>query len=122
MPNFISLIQVWALLYNLDPRLISSMIEYESNFNPTAIGTHGEVGLLQLTPIDVHIQREKLLDPETNIKEGCKYIQEIKRECKFKDGTDWLVCYNLGATRANRLKHPRLFPYYKNIMKLYNRS
>jgi membrane-bound lytic murein transglycosylase MltF len=121
MIDYLSLIQVWALLYNLDPRLVSSMVEYESHFNPNAIGTHGEIGLLQLTPIDLHISRKKQFDPETNISKGCAYIQEIKRECKFKEGFDWLVCYNLGATKGNKLKHPKLFPYYKNVMKIYNK-
>lgn len=122
MLSILSLIQLYAILYNLDPKIVYSVAYYESSLNPSAIGAHGEVGLLQLTPKYLHLTKEQLLDPETNIREGCAYIQKIQAECPFKKDFEWLACYNLGTPKASKLQYPKLFPYYKNVMKIYRKQ
>jgi soluble lytic murein transglycosylase-like protein len=51
----------------------------ESNYNPNARGSAGEVGLMQIKPTSARMMgytgtKKGLFDPETNIKFGMKYL------------------------------------------------
>jgi soluble lytic murein transglycosylase len=72
---------------NLDPYLVASLIRQESEFNPSVISYANAYGLMQLLPSTgkamareeglSHFQTFQLLDPETNIKLGCRYLREM---------------------------------------------
>lgn len=108
----------YCSLYHFDPLLLQAMIQVESNFHETAVGTHGEVGLLQLTPKVVGVSKERLKDPATNLINGLILIKKIRAECKFKEDNEWLVCFNQGSPKGNKIKYPKKNAYYKRVMKV----
>jgi soluble lytic murein transglycosylase len=72
---------------NLDPYFVLSLIRQESEFNPSAISYANAYGLMQLLPSVgkqlareegmTHFQTFQLLDPETNIRLGTRYLREM---------------------------------------------
>jgi soluble lytic murein transglycosylase len=72
---------------NLDPYLVASLIRQESEFNPSVISYANAYGLMQLLPVTgkamareegiSHFQTYQLLDPDTNIRLGCRYLREM---------------------------------------------
>jgi soluble lytic murein transglycosylase len=72
---------------NLDPYLVASLIRQESEFNPSVISYANAWGLMQLLPSVgrqlareegmTHFQTFQLLDPETNIRLGTRYLRQM---------------------------------------------
>jgi soluble lytic murein transglycosylase len=72
---------------NLDPYFVLSLIRQESEFNPSAVSYANAYGLMQLLPSVgkqlareegmTHFQTFQLLDPETNIRLGTRYLREM---------------------------------------------
>ena len=102
-------IQTESAKNNLDPYLVVSLIRQESEFNPSAISPANAYGLMQLLPsvgkslahqegID-HFQTFQLLDPETNIRLGTRYLRQTLN--KFGGVTEYaLAAYNAGDERV----------------------
>lgn len=103
----------------IDPDLVHSIIKHESNYNSEAVGLVGEIGLMQIRPEYVPETAEQLKDPCTNIKRGIQMLKEAKESCKHKIDFTWVNCYNVGVAGGDRINHPKLFPYYKNIAAIY---
>lgn len=117
----ISLILQYSSLYGIDPLLALSVAKAESGFNPSAVSTTGDYGVFQLNRSSFKgYSREELLDPETNVKLGIKYLLKMKAECVHQAGITWLTCYNYGPENAKHVKHPDLFPYVKKIRGIMN--
>jgi hypothetical protein len=57
--------------------LVLRLIEKESNFNPEATGSHGEIGLMQLKPATVHLSIRELRDPVRNVEVGLDHLKEL---------------------------------------------
>ena len=117
-------ILLWYILaisshYNVDPALSAAIIHTESKFNPKAIGSLGEVGLMQVRPEHVPQERHHLIDPVTNILVGVKILSNAKAKCKYKVDKAFVVCYNAGIKGGSRLTDPKSFPYYKKVYKRY---
>lgn len=78
----------------LDPDLIRSVIQTESNFNQEAVSDKGAIGLMQLMPdtaAELNVDPE---DPRQNIQGGVKYLaQQIDT---FGDLEQALAAYNAG--------------------------
>ena len=81
---------------NLDPYLVASLIRQESEFNPSAISYANAYGLMQLLPsvgkamareegIE-HFQTFQLLDPETNIRLGTRYLRQMLDQIRRRAG------------------------------------
>lgn len=73
------LIQTYAKQYGVPVDLAHAVIKVESNFNPKARGSAGEIGLMQIKPATARMMgysggKKGLFDPETNIKFGMKYL------------------------------------------------
>lgn len=119
MNEFMRLIAFYSYIYNVDPVLVKSVIAVESQFRTDAVGSHGEVGLMQLRPEYFPIPREELLKPNFNIRHGVKYLSEVKKYCKHNRGFEWIVCYNAGVTGGSKIQYPKLHPYYKKIAAEY---
>lgn len=95
--------------YNLDPYLVASLIRQESEFNPSAISYADAYGLMQLLPsVGRAMAREEgmrdfrtyqLLDPETNIRLGTRYLREMLD--RFGGVQEYaLAAYNAGDNRV----------------------
>jgi soluble lytic murein transglycosylase len=93
----------------LDPYLVASLIRQESEFNPSAVSYANAYGLMQLLPSVGsamareegmrHFEPSQLLDPETNIRLGTRYLRE--QLDKFGRVTEYaLAAYNAGDERV----------------------
>ncbi len=94
---------------NLDPYLVASLIRQESEFNPSVISYANAYGLMQLLPSTGkamareegirHFQTFQLLDPETNIRLGCRYLRQMLE--RFGGVQEYaLAAYNAGDERV----------------------
>lgn len=73
-----SIINAEALKVGIAPSWVLSFIKTESNGEPSAVGSSGEVGLMQLTsPLWGGRSREQVFEPTTNIELGCAYIRYL---------------------------------------------
>jgi soluble lytic murein transglycosylase len=80
-------IKVESAKNNLDPYLVASLIRQESEFNPSVVSYANAWGLMQLLPSTgkqmakeegiKNFQTFQLLDPEMNIRLGCRYLREM---------------------------------------------
>jgi len=67
-----------AEAYDLDPRLIRSVVEVESAFNPKAVSPAGAKGLMQLRPILARELRvHNPFDPRQNVMGGARYLRRL---------------------------------------------
>jgi soluble lytic murein transglycosylase len=72
---------------NLDPYMVASLIRQESEFNPNVISYANAYGLMQIEPSTgkqlareegiAHFQTFQLLDPQMNIRLGCRYLRQM---------------------------------------------
>ena len=103
-----------ARRFKVDPRLISALIWKESRFNARCVGTHKEVGLMQVTEVagrewaeayDIPaFERNSLFDPSTNIQAGVWYLaRAIRRWSDRPDPLPFALAeYNAGRSNAQR--------------------
>lgn len=107
--------------YDLDPYLVAAVIKTESNFKPNAKSIKDAYGLMQITPETAQWAAEKmniedfsidmLNQPKFNIRMGCWYIHDLKKE--FKNNMDLvLAAYNGG--RGNVQKWLKDFEHSKD--------
>lgn len=74
-----------ALHQKLDPELAYRVVKLESEFKTTALSPVGAIGLTQLMlgtarGFEPNITREELLDPETNLRIGFRYLRALIKE------------------------------------------
>ena len=104
-----SIIKSESAKNNLDPYLVASLIRQESEFNPSAISYANAWGLMQLLPTVgrslahqegmAHFQTFQLLDPETNIRLGARYLKQLLDH--FGGVPEYaLAAYNAGDSRV----------------------
>ncbi len=94
---------------NLDPYLVASLIRQESEFDPSVISYANAYGLMQLLPSVgkamareeglTHFQTFQLLDPDTNIRLGTRYLRQMLD--RFGGVEEYaLAAYNAGDYRV----------------------
>jgi soluble lytic murein transglycosylase len=94
---------------NLNPYLVASLIRQESEFNPSVVSYANAYGLMQLLPSVgkamareegiTHFQTFQLLNPETNIRLGTRYLRKMLD--KFGGVNEYaLAAYNAGDNRV----------------------
>ncbi|CAN7483339.1 lytic transglycosylase domain-containing protein [Rhizobium leguminosarum] len=105
--SYSALISKYANQYNVPVALATAVIRIESNFNPNARGSHGEIGLMQIKPATARMMgysgsAKGLFDPETNIKYGMKYLAAA-HDLGGGETCNTILKYNAGhaATRMN---------------------
>lgn len=109
--RYTTLISKYSNEYNLSPFLVSAVIKAESNFNPSALSDKNAYGLMQITAStgewaakemklnDYGV--DKLKDPEYNIRMGCWYLDNLKKE--FNNNVDLvLAAYNGGRGNVQK--------------------
>jgi soluble lytic murein transglycosylase len=116
--------------FNFDPLFLLAVIKTESRFNPNAVGSVGEIGLMQIKPSTAEwiakkkkfpwLGREKLFDPEYNILIGAMYMKYLKRSVNSKP-SEYINAYNMGLgslrrlPAENRIEHP----YFERVLRHY---
>lgn len=95
--------------YEVEPMLLLSLIDVESNFRPAAVSPKGAVGLMQLLPATAAEVAQRggiewspalLEDPKANIELGLRYVAKLRTE--FKTPEQWLTAYNIGPNALKR--------------------
>jgi hypothetical protein len=89
----------------LEPRLALGMAKVESGYNPESVSPKGAVGVLQVMPRlawhNFGIAREKLFDPQVNIRIGLSWMKSLLN--RFDHDLDLsLAAYNAGVSRVVR--------------------
>lgn len=98
--------------YGINPHLIAAIISVESRFNPWAIGSIGEIGLMQLRP-EFHGPKQSLFNIDNNIHTGVRYLSKIKKYHKKKyPDYKWVELYNRGPS-----SRPKKFIYTRKVMR-----
>ncbi len=89
----------------IEPAMAFGVIAQESGFDPYAVGSSGERGLMQIKPstaraYDARITPDALLRPEANLRLG---LRHLKREVEyFGDPILGLMSYHMGRARLER--------------------
>lgn len=112
---YIGYCQEIAEKYGICPELIMAVCEHESNWNPDAVGTLGDTGLMQIVP-KYHGERMQYLgvtdltDPYSNILVGADYLAELAT--KYEDVAEALMVYNMGKEKAEKLYNKGIISEY----------
>lgn len=115
-----TLINLLSNHYGLDPKLTTAIIKTESNFDNTAVGKLGELGLMQIRP--ELFPNVNLRSPAINIAIGTWMLANAKKNCKHKLAKTFVVCYNAGIRGGSRLNYPLESKYYKRVYANYRRK
>jgi soluble lytic murein transglycosylase-like protein len=113
---------------NFPPALALAVARVESNFDPRAKSHAGARGVMQIMPAtaeqELGVPRRKLYDPETNIRAGIRFLNQL---IDTYDGK-WDIAlshYNGGSAVTNRWGRLRVIPatrdYVDKVLK-YVRS
>src|ERR1041385_3127982 len=108
-----------AARYRVDPDLVWSIAYEETYFRPWKKGSHGEIGLMQVTPVVARewaaanagtLMQQRtanevdsvLTDPQQNIQIACWYLQKASDDYHDLPGREarMLAAYNAGPSRA----------------------
>ncbi|AGH95779.1 lytic transglycosylase domain-containing protein [Pseudobdellovibrio exovorus] len=121
--------------HSYDPIFLLAVIQTESSFNFNAVGSVGEIGLMQIRPNTAEwISKKKnlpwkgaqaLKDPEYNILLGAHYFQYLKSTMD-SESLKYVNAYNMGPTSAKRMaqnnnlkKHPYFGKVVNNYLMIY---
>lgn len=123
----------------IDPLFVMAVIDQESKFNPKIIGSHGEIGLMQIRPktalwvaarnkIDFNNDQD-LFIPSTNIKIGILYLKYLNQ--KYGNPKYSTAAYNMGPKNLRRILaseqepeiyHGQVFKNYKSFYAIIKKS
>jgi soluble lytic murein transglycosylase-like protein len=107
--EYAELIRTVAAEHDLDPAVITAMIQVESNFDPFAVSHKGACGLLQLIPATAERFGVKdVFDPSDNVTGGAKYFRWLLD--RFENRMEFaLAAYNAGENVV--LRYDGIPPY-----------
>jgi hypothetical protein len=111
------LVEEAARAYDLNPELIDSVIQVESNYNPYAISPKGAQGLMQLMPETARrFGVKNVFDPKDNVEGGVKYLKFL--EDTFQDDRLAIAAYNAGERAVTKFGD---VPPYKETVQYVDR-
>jgi soluble lytic murein transglycosylase len=118
--------------HGFDPLFLLAVIENESSFDPEAVGTSGEIGLMQILPETGRWIAQKsaiawkgkrtLRDPVANIQIGAAYLA-LLRERFDSHSQLYIAAYNMGQGNVSRALERKIRPreYPLRVMERYLR-
>jgi hypothetical protein len=108
-----TIIEKYADRYQLDPKLVHSIIASESGFNTRAISRKGAQGLMQLMPgTATRLGVRDPLDPEENIRGGMAHLRTLL-DTFNGDLTLSLAAYNAGENLVQKIRRVPNYPETK---------
>jgi Transglycosylase SLT domain len=114
-----------AKSFDVNPLLVESVIQVESNYNPFAISPKGAQGLMQLMPATA--QRFGVtdsFDPKQNIEGGVRYLKFLQDT--FQDDRLAIAAYNAGEKAVARYRdvppYPETVSYVAKVGKKYGQA
>jgi soluble lytic murein transglycosylase-like protein len=111
-----SLIESTAAAHGVDPLLVHSVIEVESNYNPVAISPKGAEGLMQLIPSTARrFGVANSFNAAENIDAGVRYLKYLQD--LFGDSRLALAAYNAGEGAV--LKYRDIPPFRETEQYVY---
>jgi len=94
----------------ISPRLVHSVIQVESNYDPNAISPKGAQGLMQLIPATAkRFGVSNAFDPEDNIQGGARYLKHLLELYKGDEALA-LAAYNAGEGAVSRYRGVPPYP------------
>src|ERR1039457_2311149 len=94
----------------LSPRLVHSVIQAESNYDPNAVSPKGAQGLMQLIPATARrFGVSNVFDPADNIQGGARYLKYLLGLYKGDEALA-LAAYNAGEGAVSRYGGVPPFP------------
>jgi len=110
-----------AQAHQVDPLLVHSIIQVESNYNPYAISNKGAEGLMQLMPSTASMLGvSNSFDPQQNIEAGVKYLKYL--QSVYKDDRLALAAYNAGPANVDKYKQVPPFKETQNYVEQVGRK
>jgi soluble lytic murein transglycosylase-like protein len=124
-PDVRGLVAEAAKNFDVNPLLVDSVIQVESNYNPFAVSPKGAQGLMQLMPATA--QRFGVIDsfdPKQNIEAGVRYLKFL--EDTFQDDRLAIAAYNAGEKAVTKYKdvppYPETVSYVAKVGKKYGQA
>jgi soluble lytic murein transglycosylase-like protein len=100
--------------YQVDPLLVDSLIQVESNYNPVAVSPKGARGLMQLMPRTArHLDVKNSFDTLENLDGGVRYLKYLLTMFGDQDPRLALAAYNAGEGAV--IRHGGVPPYPETI-------
>ena len=120
-----ALVDKSARANGVDPLLVHSIIQVESNYDSTAISPKGAEGLMQLMPPTARMLGvSNSFDPGENIEAGVKYLKYLQD--LYKDDRLALAAYNAGPGAVDKFgqipPYPETQKYVQNVGKRYEQA
>ena len=122
-PAIARLVDQTSRAHGVDPLLVHSVIQVESNYDPQAISPKGAEGLMQLTPPTARMLGvSNTFDPGENIEAGVKYLKYLQD--LYKDDRLALAAYNAGPGAVEKYKtippYPETRKYVEKVGQKYD--
>lgn len=123
-PELAETMAIMSQKYGIPLALAVAMAEQESRFNPDAVSSTNDYGIMQINKINHGWLRQRGIDPMThtgNIEAGCLMISEAVR--KYADYNLALMAYNCGDGGANKLWKQGIYStaYSRSVMARYEK-
>jgi len=106
------LVEKAAADFEVNPLLVDTVIQVESNYNPFAVSPKGAQGLMQLMPATARrFGVTDTFDPKQNIEAGVRYLKMLQDT--FQDDRLAIAAYNAGEKAV--AKYGDVPPYPETV-------